>query len=192
VSLNASNAAQHKLATGSDSWDIVLDGIRSALAAGLNCGISAVISRANVGEIPAIIDFAGELGVKFVNLVNLLPHDDPGFLENVITNRSVDALASIEAAKTHLGSDVVKVWPMPVDIDGTNPMRCLSPFQRLGIDVKGNITGCCRVAPPKPENGSVQWEDVWNLPYLVNLRLALTGDRPLPDKCKYCFGNWVG
>ena len=193
VSLNAATPQRHREITQTKMWAQVLHGIQEAVKAGIRVGISAVITRHSVHDMKPFLKLGQELGVKFIHLHNILPHDgsdSPTFRGSVITDQSEEALKAIADAHQCPGSELVEVWPQP--IGDINPLRCQSPFVSLGFDASGCVSGCRRVRPPARENGlatTLSWE---NSPYYMNLRLSLTGDRPLTDACKGCFGNWRG
>jgi|WetSurSiteA1Bulk_404760.scaffolds.fasta_scaffold16053_2 MoaA/NifB/PqqE/SkfB family radical SAM enzyme len=189
VSLNAATEAEHQTITQTDQWTNVIRGIDAGLRNGLHLGISFVITRQNANKIPAMIDLGHLLNVKFIHLLNLLPHSGSAsfeFLNSVLTTQCKEMQLIDEMSKDAL----VEVWPTPIDLTQPNPMRCVSPFTRLGVDGWGSVSGCSRVDGPKKENGHIDMNNIWNSPHFVNLRMALTGDRPLPDSCKGCFANW--
>ena len=195
VSLNAHCAEVHHGVSKTKTWEKVLDGIRMALDRGLFCGVSYVCTRQNVTHIPAFLAICRELGVRFVDLHNVLPHAGSkalNFRRSVLTHDATEALALLDHARLAPGAELVRSWPKLIDSDPSkNPRRCMSPFVSIGIDAYGAVTGCRRVQPPKREHGHVDRPEMWETDqHFVGLRLAIVGDRPAPDGCQTCFGNW--
>ena len=191
VSLNAATEEEHRAVTATVTWDSVIEGIKAALKAGINAGISFVCSKRNLSRIPAMLQLGLDLGVKFIHLVNILPHGDPDFLTKVITVHNRDALKEIQTAKSLPGAHLVQCWPEPINLVQANPRRCNSPFVSIGVDGKGFVTGCRRVHGPDGKHGHMDCAKLWEEgQHFVELRMALNGDRPLPKSCLLCFGNW--
>jgi MoaA/NifB/PqqE/SkfB family radical SAM enzyme len=193
VSLNAVQYADHKDRHGGvETWESVLRGIERMANGPVPVGLSFVATAKTIHELPALFRMALNLGVKHIDLPNLLPHagvDAPSFREQVVTTASTRALATIEAARTAPGAELVGHWPIPID-PASCPRRCESPFVSIGVDARGNFTGCRRLLPPSPEYGHYSQQAVWDHPHFVALRRSMTGDAPLPEHCRWCFGAW--
>lgn len=195
VSVNATTAEEHEAAQGVPrAWELTLAGIRSAVAAGLDVGVSYIVRRQNAERIDAFLDLSEALGVRFVNLVNLLPHGETeeSFRASVITPDCPE-VAVIERARKHPAARRVLHWPTLITLDSLPPRRCNSPYRLVGVDVRGFVTTCRRMATPD-SFGALHYtrDDVWRDQELVQLRLAMQGDRELPQACKTCFGCWSG
>lgn len=192
VSLNAWDADSHYEMCHTKTWDRVLAGIKKASASDIRTGVSFVVTRRNIIRIPEMIEVARNNGAKFIHLLNLLPHAGAtslDFLDNVLSDRHPEDLALLDTFRNLPGSELVEHWPQP--LTDTNPRNCLSPFVSIGIDGGGNVSGCRRVAPPEISNGKLgRWP--WHGTYMRDLRLSIAGDRPAPEPCKHCFGNWRG
>jgi pyruvate-formate lyase-activating enzyme len=189
VSLNAATAQQHREATGVDTWESVLVGIRGALAEGMNCGISYVCTSQNLVHLPELLGLARELGVKFVTLSSVLPHggDTPEFQKQALRGTD-EQKATIAEAKQAPGAELVKRWP--VMLEGPPRRACISPFRMIGMDATGWLTGCRRVLGPQENNGSIRWPNVWHGQHHVKLRRAMLGDTELSDHCSNCWACW--
>jgi len=194
VSLNATNAAEHRVMSQTELWDKVLEGLRVMRASKIRTGISYVVTNHNTHRIPDLLALCKSLGVQFIHLHNVLPHagvDHPGFLKDVLTVKSTTALAGIERAKQAPGAELVEVWPELIDLDRGPPGKCMSPFVSIGIDGKGNVSGCRRVDPPEQSYGGC-FGEAWNNPHFTTLLAQITGDREDHPACRGCFGNWKG
>jgi MoaA/NifB/PqqE/SkfB family radical SAM enzyme len=192
VSLNATDPAWHEQVFKVRKWDQVIRGILRMVAADVNVGISFVVSRRTVLRIGEMVGLGRALGVKFINIVNTLPHAGPrnlNFVEAVIRDTSAEALAAIEAAKKLPGAELVKVWPAPVP--SVSPGMCFSPFMSLGVDAAGSVSGCRRVFEPVPANGNFRDPGVWTNEHYSQYREELTAG-PVNEVCRNCFGSVVG
>jgi len=195
VSLNAVNAEDHFQITGTKTWETVLEGIQAMVKTPVKTGVSFVVNNQNTARIPEMIRFGNELGVKFIHLLNVLPHsgcDDQKFLQDVITPESTESLRVIADAKKMPGAALVEVWPEVVDIKAGPPNKCMSPLMSVGVDYRGFVSGCRRVHPPSDKDGCWSQKNVWHNHYFCNLRATVTGDRVELDSCRGCFGNWKG
>lgn len=196
VSLNAATAEEHATMSRTRLWPRVLDGIRAARAAGLRCGVSHVVTTGNVDRLPAFLALARDLDASFVHLHNPLPHAGPGdlgFRRDILHRGATRALAALDAARSAPGADRVEVWPEIIDLDAGPPGggACLSPLVSIGVDAKGQVSGCRRVDPPDATTGGFMWP--WRSHHYTGLLAAVTGDRPeAHPACRVCFGAWKG
>ena len=193
VSLNATTAEEHSATQGgTDAWKLVLDGIREAIALGMTVGASYICTRQNAARIPALIELAQQLGLKFLDLPNLLPHNgvNEEFRSSVLTVQSPE-LEILGEARNLPGADLVRHWTTPIDLTVEPPRKCDSPFTAIGVNCKGYVTGCRRMSCGEFKCHYTR-KDLWNDLEYSSLRLAMCGDRPLPEQCKACFGCWSG
>jgi len=191
VSLNAADQLEHEAASGVKTWDRVLLGIGAAKDAGYNVGASFVLTVENLERAQEYLQLASDLGVRFVNLLNLLPHGgaDEWFQSNVLRS-TPEVRGALEKLKQCPGAEKVIVWPRLLP-SSSPPRACLSPFKMIGVDPRAGVTGCRRVVPPSLKTGNVIWgAGAWHSAKLTDLRLAMTGDRPLPEPCKTCWACW--
>lgn len=195
VSLNAATAEEHQAMSRTKTWEKVLDGLRIMAKSKVRTGVSFVVTNHNTHRIPDFLALCKDIGVQFVHLHNVLPHDgvkNLNFLNDVLTPQSTKALADIERAKNCPGAELVEVWPQVVDLKKGPPGACMSPFVSIGIDGKGNVSGCRRVDPPEQSFGGC-FGNAWRNPHYTTLISQITGDREDDHPaCKGCFGNWKG
>lgn len=202
VSLNAADAQEHEACFGvKGGFDAVLSGLESLRCSSIQTIISFVISKDNWSRVPDYLELVRRLGLSNVVMTNTLPHGDFNdqaaqldfFHDKLIRTTDTEIVESLgrwelEAKQSGLR---VAAWPIPISM--TIPKLCLSPFTRIGVDGRGDITGCIRIIPPKPEHGNIaQGPLVWaTSPHLKELRDGLTGVAPLNPACRACFGNWI-
>ena len=184
VSLNAVDREGHKACTGTDTWDRVLAGLRAMKGAKFRVGISFVTTRSSLQHVPALLLLAGELGVSFVHLHNVLPHGQKDYSTEVLTSADAEMLEPLRALP---GAKLVESWPQLVDLDGPVPRRCASPFISLGIDAKGGATYCRRILPPAEGQGG--FIGGWLGPDRTTQIALVTGDREC-EACATCFAQW--
>lgn len=190
VSLNASNAVLHEKANGTKTFNKVLDGIRLLVQEGIEVHLSYICTKSGAADIPEFISLAKFLGVKTVNLHNLLPWDpDPAkmneFEKEVFTYEDQYIL---DEWKKCPDADVVKRYPILIEKYGKQRRNCMSPWQTIGIDGNGSITVCNSIFPPKCANGNINNNVVWNNEYCQRFRRSYY--EGMQTLCSRCFRNW--
>lgn len=201
VSLNETNPKLHEELTGCPgAFEEVVAGIDMLVQRGANVGLSFVVHKENWQDIPSWLSFASNHRVRFVSLVNILPHHDvtdpvanEAFWRTAITDESAAYLRALDGFKGCAAQLLLDVncWPQPIS-KTRNPRRCRSPFETIGVDGNYLITGCQRVSPPARHAGDA-FPGLWRTSSdLVGLRLALDGATELRPECTMCFGNWRG
>jgi sulfatase maturation enzyme AslB (radical SAM superfamily) len=74
ISLDGADPSTHDHFRGVDgAFDRTMEGIKNAVAEGFFVSISTTATRANKGQIPAIIDLGDGLGVKWIMVYNFVP-----------------------------------------------------------------------------------------------------------------------
>lgn len=200
VSLNESNAEAHAKThvVQPAIFDTVLRGIRKMVGLG-HCpvGISKVVTKQNHRDIPDFLRLATDLGVDFVNLINLLPHyEDPvdaqDFWDSVITLEDQGVLEALESYKKLPEARLVRIWPVPISRDGEKcPHVCQSPWRTLGISAGGFYSPCRRILPPSANFGNIDNPEVWNGGSIRDMRESVLGQGgSYEDLCKQCFASW--
>lgn len=191
VSLNAATAEEHEAISHAKTWDAVLGGVRKAVGVGLPVGLSFVVTRKTVDKVPGMLALAKDLDVQFVHLHNVLPHGNPldeTFRSSVFITGSPE-LGALEACRSLRGAELVENWPQVLN-PAHNPRRCDSPFTTLGFDARGWASPCRRIEPPDPEKSREHVTEAWMGAWFQQRRAEICGDKPLPEVCKWCFGNW--
>jgi len=192
VSLNAINAQEHEELTGTKTWENVMDGIKELVKrANYPTGLSFICTKQNLEQIPEFLSLAKNLGVKFVDFINILPHfDEKKFWEEVLEDNQ-ETRDKIDTFKKLSNANLVRTWPVLISKDNC-PGKCESPFTDIGVDGSGNVSGCRRIIAPCEvvPSHKIQWKDIWVSPHMTDLRLRILGFREKRKECQMCFGNW--
>jgi len=184
VSVNAPTREKHREITGTDEWDNVLDGIRECVKSGITCYLSAVITKDNLSDIPALLALTANLRVKGINLHNILPHleSDDEFWEKVLTKEDEQ---EINKFKNLPNAHLVLKWPTLLDREGGYG-ACNSPWEVIAVDGSGGISICNSVIPCSTDHGKITDENPFKNKYCMDFRRNCFKNNP----CRMCFRNW--
>jgi radical SAM protein with 4Fe4S-binding SPASM domain len=73
ISLDGSNPKTHNSFRGANAFQKTVQGIKNAVAEGLDVGISTTVTKFNIKEVPQILDLAEKLGVYIFMHYNFIP-----------------------------------------------------------------------------------------------------------------------
>lgn len=157
--------------------------------------------RENIGELPALVKLAGDLGVDEVYLQRLV-HFDRGLAREgeSLMGREEGAIARAEVLASELG--------VPFRASGNatpeESLRakggwqgCRRPWNLSYVTANGNVLPCC-IAPFAAEDpdsivmGNAfreRFEDIWDGPRYREFRAGLRGGNP-PQCCARCGTAW--
>lgn len=189
VSLNSHNKEFHKKTTGTDTWEIVLDGIRALVASPIKAYVSSVVTADSLPYVDQFLQVCKSLGIETVHLHNLLPHqaekDDDWFWGQVLT---VDHKPFIDELKKLPEASIVKLWPTLIDKEG-GKQNCKFPWKTMAINGAGSLSICNSVFPCSNEMfGNINDFNTWNSAKLEKFRDDFVNKRI--EACKKCFRNW--
>ena len=196
VSLNEPDAVEYYDTHQVDAYHEVVEGIRAAVAGlGYRVGMSAVVTRNNLERMPDFIRLGKELGVDFMNLVAVLPHEplDDTFWELAITQEDAETLQAIATWKDVPGAELVEHWPVPVSRDAAKcPNVCQSPWRSIGVNGTGAYSPCRRVTGPGYTSNNILNNPMWYGRHYREWRESVQGvdGAPWRSQCVKCFGNW--
>lgn len=198
VSANASERAEYEGRCGSQEFEEVEAAVRHLVAIKARAGVSFVVSRKTLRRVPAWLRWAATMHVAFVSLVNALPQ--PGSRKSSWEYEVLRPEDLVEAAQWRTLARAIGVhvnaWPVGVPVDHATrdlggPSPCRSPFETIGVDGAGHVTGCQRLLGPDARYGNVlkHGADVFHSMHFEGLRTELTTGR-LNPLCRRCFGGW--
>jgi MoaA/NifB/PqqE/SkfB family radical SAM enzyme len=172
-------------------FEAVLDGVRASVAAGIPTYVSYVCSKETWGDVPEVLRLAAGLGVRGVDLHNLLPHFDAAENESRFWDLvlSTDDAWRVEQLRDLPEARLVRSYPVLIS-RGRTRRSCEAPWNTIGINGNGSITICNSVHPPRRENGKLADPVLWQNAYCGEFRGGLAEDRNA--SCRQCFRNWQG
>lgn len=162
--------------------------------------------RESLGELPAVIERAGEMGVHTVVLQRLVYFGTGLAVEeqSVMGDPDGELLRRCEEAAELAGVDLVGSGRLgAVDsirpVDGRRPWSgCTRPWRSTYVTANGNVLPCC-IAPFATADyegiilGNVferRIEDIWNGVEYEGFRQAHASDKP-PEPCRGCGTRWM-
>ncbi len=73
VSIDSVSPEIHDSLRGKGCWEKAVEGVKNAVGAGMNTGISITATQANFGEIPKLVQMGKDLGCKRIIIFNFVP-----------------------------------------------------------------------------------------------------------------------
>jgi MoaA/NifB/PqqE/SkfB family radical SAM enzyme len=156
-----------------------------------------VVSRSRLKDIPAAIQMARELGVKHLDLQNLIPSPSGAFtLDEVLVKEDVEAVRQLEDFRASHGEnrEVEVLWPTLVSRDAAAAGRnCRWYWNTVRVDAFGRMNACGRFYPPREHFVPPLGGKVFNSPHFMEWRrYFLDSSRELPSGCRFCVENHRG
>jgi MoaA/NifB/PqqE/SkfB family radical SAM enzyme len=219
VSLDASNAASYRKVRGKNYFDRILRNVKAFRALQEREGhstprVSAWLTglRETIGELPAFVQVAADIGVKEVYLQRLVFFDqdtigmarpDQALFEKLATDEA-DHLQEAERLAKSLGltfsaSGAVAEPGMSLvrKQDGNPWSLCRRPWTVMYFTANGRALPCC--IAPFSQHGYANYtlgdatqeelRDIWNCPRYRAFREALNSPQP-PQACANCGLRW--
>ncbi len=194
VSINSLNPIEYKLTCGGNenTFHNIMKGIQILVekrrSAEPYLNISFVLTRDLFHRTPEIIKFAEEMKVDYLNLHNLIPHENYKDYTGILTTDDEEVVAKLTEWKRKRYKVRVN-WPRLVQKELEKPARICKPlWSSLGIDIEGNTAGCHRAMGISKDYGNLFQEDkqVWNNTFRKKLRMCFLKKEFLFDCCKTC------
>lgn len=199
LSVNEIDRELYQETTGVDGLPRVIQAAKFYKEQGAKLGMTFVVGKHNWSRMKQYMHFAKRLEADFIAFFNTLPHHDgeekaEWFRSRVLTTNDTEYLRAeedIRKVAPRIGL-TVHTWPTLVRSPDTCEIGCSSPFNMLGVDGLGNITGCCRILPPRAEYGNLDdgpglWTESEHLKWL---RGMIQGESELQFPCTDCFGAY--
>ena len=187
VSLNTGLKESHKNITGKDCFEEVLKGIRMLVEIKrFPVMVSMVVLKDNYMEIPLFLEIAESLGATNALLINSLPYNSKS-AKGIITEDDVEIIREIDKFREDFKgkANVSNMRYLKSSVDHC----CDSPWNVIGVDGNGSVTGCRRVCGPNIENGNIEDKEAWENKYFSQLRSSVNGEGNFSWYCDRCFGN---
>lgn len=146
TSLDGPTKEPHEVFRGAGSWDAVIRGLRLARDAGVEFATVTTVNRANVKELPAILELSRDLGATYAAFLPIIPvgrASGGNFLPNA--RDLLDAFTALRDAADSLGFKA-SVWcaPFSLLIGSTKYFKASNCPTRKAFDVlpDGSIPVC--------------------------------------------------
>ncbi|MBI4355788.1 MAG: SPASM domain-containing protein [Candidatus Omnitrophica bacterium] len=201
VSLDGATAATFEQIRLGGRFDQVVQNLRECLRIRGRrqapvIGLWCVASRANLGELPALVELAGELGVDRVTVQEMHAWGDPVWRERLVGERISGSDPAFHAAAQQ-ARRAAQHRRVRLDIrpaTGSAPARrsCQWPWKSTYVTVEGFVTPCCMQGsdPAILNFGNLtdaSFAEIWNSDGYQQFRRQLRGPTP-PPICQGCPG----
>lgn len=169
-------AGTHDFLRGlSGIFDIAIEGIKKAKAAGFSVGIVTAISRKNVAEIEGMYQLFSELGVNVWQLqaiedlgrVNHNPELDLQVEDLYLTAKKVAELRQNSPMAIVLGDNIGHFTQFEPLVREHPFLGCVAGRRNIGIESNGNIRGCLSIRGDENVVGNIRQrplKEIWNDP----------------------------
>lgn len=189
VSLEGATAETNDAVRGNGSFDDTFTAIRSLRKEDLTVSVMTTLTRANMNEIPALIDLLGNEGVATFALERLIP-------EGAGANLTHDMLSTIELKQLYENVYQMAMNQPPVRIllyrplfamlspdDPTVGALCSAGNNALTIMPDGTVYPCRRLPIPI---GNVLSDGLFKIWYGSEVLWRIRNPENLNDKCRSC------
>jgi MoaA/NifB/PqqE/SkfB family radical SAM enzyme len=192
VSLDGTNAATYRAIRGLDAFDVVCEGIRAAVTAGLAPGLRVTVQKSNYRELPQFVRLARELGAREVSFLAVdvqNPHAfgrASGFPPGLVLDPSdlaelrqlLDAMEREFAAEFANGfiaerpQKLRRLHQYFAALQGQGafpPVRCNAPEFSAVLGVHGELSPCFFIRGPSEVQG-LETREALDAPAMRSLR----------------------
>ncbi len=203
VSLESHRAETHDRMVGvNGAWRETTDGIRRALAAGLEVITNTTLTKDNIGDLPGLIEAGRGLGLKVMACNTLIcsgrgtcTKQENGVPTEELKPALTKALEAAEKAGVRLE------WYSPTCYKQFNPIEfgfgakaCSAAQYNMTVEPDGSVIPCQSWLKEKVGNILTDpWESIWNHPVCVGFReKAYLKDRKECQECEHlpqCYGG---
>ncbi len=213
VSVDSASRETYELVRGADGFDRIVENLRGLAALKERLGIETpkvslwiTGMKANVGELPALVRLAADVGVREVYLQRLV-FSERGLAmqDQALYGRAGDvelqAIAEAEALARDLGITLRGSGEATsgelVPHEGPSYSACRRPWSLMYVTANGNVLPCC-IAPFTGAHyegmvlGNVfeqSVEEIWNGSRYQAWRAGMLEGRP-PEACANCGAGW--
>lgn len=181
VTLYSSNKEIHNQLVGADNFDLTVQGIKNAVAAGLNVSINTPLCSLNKDYI-STLKFAKELGIIYASSSGLIvtgKAKEDASISTQLSNKEITEIlqnacnyaeeAEMELSFTSPGwIDEKDLKELKLDIP-----TCGACLSNMAISPDGNVMPCQSWLGKQASLGNIlkiKWKKIWNSPKCVKIR----------------------
>ncbi|HEY7889390.1 MAG TPA: radical SAM protein [Steroidobacteraceae bacterium] len=207
VSLDGTDPATYAAIRGVDAFDVVCNGIRAAVDAGVRVTVRVTLQRANFRQLASFVDLTRGLGTRQVSFLAVdvaNPHAfarhegfgsdlalRPAELEEFARlicalerDRNEAFSSGFIAENPHKLRRILQYFSAVCGLDPYPPVRCNAPEFSAVIDPRGRVSPCFFIAGPSEALARDGLDEALNRGDMVALRTTIrAGERP---ECKTC------
>ncbi len=197
VSVNATDASMHRMLSGSDRFEQVMENLRRVIGlrrAEGRCSpylcLSFVALVQNIEQLPDFVDMAARLGIEAVVVQNLIvfrkEHEAYSLVHRQDCARRMYREARRRALKGGIALSLFSPAPYFFDEgDHVWPLFCRDPWESFWVRPNGDVCMCCfsRTVMGNLEKQSL--EEIWNGERYQYFRRHVN-TAYLPEECKEC------
>ncbi len=180
VTLYSHNREIHNELVGSEHFDDTVNGIKNAVAAGLDISVNTPLCRKNSDYVKTL-EFIKSLGVRFVTVSGLIctgmaevNHEEYDICEN-------DLFDIVKQAKTYCDSNEMEIdFTSPgligkekLEAIGMNVPMCGAALSNMAVAPDGAVVPCQSWLDSGSDLGNIltdKFSDIWKNPKCVSLR----------------------
>ncbi len=201
ISLNTNDRDEFAAITNTrpEIFDSVVENVKELVKArrnknSLELRSSFICTKSNYRKIPEMIEFVRDLGIEFLDLINLIPQENDDYsIDECLFVEDNEVVTFLNNLSRKSYSPLKVNFPTLISRNPANAKRkCHWYFNSIRIDSQGNVSSCGRVITPKPEYGNIfEDNDVWNNPHFQTMRkMFLNSDGDLLNCCQYCVESY--
>ena len=194
ITLASHRPEVHNEAVGADAFDETVQGIQSALAAGLHAITNTTLTRANRDHILQVVDFVAGLGVTTFAMNGMICAG--GGRCNDATLREAELVPILEAVRDRARDLAMRfLWYTPTQYCrlspvalGLGPKACNAAEYSICIEPDGGVLPCQSYYQPAGNILRDDWPAIWDSALFRRLRERREQPRAagLPEKCWTC------
>lgn len=151
-----------------------------------------VAQKSNVAELPKLLALADSIGIYQVNVYYMNCTREDWIEESLYFHQDYSDECMLRAAAAAKSIGIPINLPILFKGTATEEARvftsCNEPWRLFMVNMDGDVNICCGGAPSVGNLAKAEFMDIWNGPFLSNLRRTVnSADKP--GYCKKCIGK---
>ncbi len=194
ITLVSHRAELHNEIVRADAFDETVNGIKSALDAGLHTITNTTLVQANVAEALETVDFLYELGIRTFAMNGMIHSGCGVHYPGTLTETELEpVLIEVKQLADDYGMRFFWYTPTrycrmsPLEL-GLGPKSCNAGEYSICIEPNGDVLPCQSYYVPVGNILSDSWENIWDSDLLRSLRYRRETPQAanLPEECWHC------
>ncbi len=196
VSLNSANSSTHKLLTGSNKFDRIIDNIRNIIKLREAMGgsspyltLSFVSMSQNIEELPNFVDLATKLKADQVVIQDLMILRKEQEQYSLFYKQDLAREMYFKAKEKAKNNSIILTVFSPVSYflekDQKWPIFCREPLESFKVSQNGDVFACCYSNTVMGNITNQSVPEIWNGEIYRYYRTHVNSHN-LPEECKKC------